>query len=161
VSSRAPRRQLIEFVRFFAAEIECGKYPYIEFDADDRWHQRIYRDPRVDLWLISWLPSQSTELHDHGGSSGVFSVLSGELTEALPGAAGQIREWARPAGATVSFGPYYIHDVRNLSAAPAVSVHAYSPPLTSMNHYDLDETGPVRIHTLRTDDPEPRVQAAV
>jgi predicted metal-dependent enzyme (double-stranded beta helix superfamily) len=160
VSSRAPRRQLIEFVRFFAAEIECGKYPYVEFDADDRWHQRIYRDPRVDIWLISWLPSQSTELHDHGGSSGVFTVLTGELTEALPSFGARIREVQRSAGATVSFGPHYIHDVRNMSAAPAVSVHAYSPPLTSMNYYDLDETGPVRIHTLYTDDPEPAVRAA-
>jgi predicted metal-dependent enzyme (double-stranded beta helix superfamily) len=161
VSVRVPRRQLIEFVRFFAAEIECGKYPYVEFDADDRWHQRIYRDPRVDLWLISWLPSQSTELHDHGGSSGAFTVLSGELTEAVPTRGARIRELPRAAGATVSFGPHYIHDVRNMGTEPAVSVHAYSPPLTSMNYYDLDETGPVRIHTLHTDDPEPRMRAAV
>lgn len=40
-------------------------------------------------------------------------------------------------GAARSFGPGHIHDVRNSSAAPAVSVHAYSPPLTSMQRFDL------------------------
>jgi len=34
-----------------------------------------------------------------------------------------------------------VHDVRNLSVAPAVSVHAYSKPLTSMTCYDLADGG--------------------
>jgi hypothetical protein len=37
-----------------------------------------------------------------------------------------------------AFGPDYAHDVRNVSLAPAVSIHAYSPPLTDMNEYELD-----------------------
>jgi hypothetical protein len=36
------------------------------------------------------------------------------------------------------FGPDYAHDVRNVSIAPAVSIHAYSPPLSDMNKYELD-----------------------
>jgi hypothetical protein len=36
-----------------------------------------------------------------------------------------------------SFGPDYIHDVRNDSAQPAVSIHAYSPPLTTMRRFDV------------------------
>ncbi|HUZ56901.1 MAG TPA: hypothetical protein VMU94_30825 [Streptosporangiaceae bacterium] len=36
-----------------------------------------------------------------------------------------------------SFGPDYIQDVRNVSAEPAVSIHAYSPPLTSMRRFDV------------------------
>src|SRR5690349_14507437 len=67
--------QLIEFTRFYADEVANGMYPYIDYDPDQRWHQRIYRDRRVDIWLISWLPTQGTQLHDHGGSSGAFSVL--------------------------------------------------------------------------------------
>lgn len=38
-------------------------------------------------------------------------------------------------------GPGYVHDVRNTSAGPAVSVHAYSPPLTEMTRYDLTPGG--------------------
>jgi predicted metal-dependent enzyme (double-stranded beta helix superfamily) len=159
VINRVPRRQLIDFTRFYADEVASGRYPYVRFDEDERWHQRIYRDPRIDIWVISWLPTQCTELHDHGGSSGAFTVLTGALTEAVPSPAG-IRDTVRAAGTSVGFGPHYIHDVRNLAAEPAVSVHAYSPPLTTMNFYDVDDHRIVRVRSLVTDDPEPALQSA-
>jgi hypothetical protein len=151
--------QLVEFSRFVAAEVSAGRYPYVQYDESERWHQRLYRDQRVDVWLISWLPSQGTQLHDHGGSSGAFTVLSGELSEAIYQPGGQsMVERRRGAGQSVGFGPRYVHDVRNLSDEPAVSVHAYSAPLTSMNFYDVDDTGSLqRLATLATDDPEPAV----
>lgn len=146
--------QLIEFTRFYADEVASGQYPYIDYDEKERWHQRIYRDRRVDVWLISWLPSQGTQLHDHGGSSGSFTVLSGRLSEAVvTGSA--LHDHDRVGGDSVGFGPQYIHDVRNHSDAPAASVHAYSPPLTTMNFYDLADGGFRTIASLATDDPEP------
>lgn len=151
--------QLIEFTRFFADEVAEGKYPYIDYDADERWHQRIYRDRRMDVWLISWLPTQGTQLHDHGGSSGSFSVLSGELTEAVVGGGVELTDHQRTAGESVGFGAHYVHDVRNLSDAPAVSVHAYSPPLTTMTYYDLADGELTRIASLATDDPEPAFES--
>jgi quercetin dioxygenase-like cupin family protein len=146
--------QLIEFTRFYADEVAGGKYPYIDYDPDERWHQRIYRDRRVDVWLISWLPTQGTQLHDHGGSAGSFTVLSGMLTEAVAGGA-SLLDNERRAGDSVGFGPHYIHDVRNLADAPAASVHAYSPPLTTMTFYDLNDGKLETIASLATDDPEP------
>lgn len=149
--------ELIEFTRFVADEVSGGSYPF-DFDAAARWYRRIYRDPSVDVWLISWLPSQGTHLHDHGGSSGAFAVVSGQLTEAvyLPAAGpGELREHVRGTGCTVGFGPQYVHDVRNLSDAPAVSVHAYSAPLTAMTYYDLDGGVLRPATTVVTDDPEP------
>jgi predicted metal-dependent enzyme (double-stranded beta helix superfamily) len=158
--------QLLAYARFVADQVRAGRYP-VEYDPAQRWHQRLYRDRRVDLWLISWLPSQGTQLHDHGGSAGAFAVLSGELAEAIyqPGRpAGRRLEPGRPAlterrrgsGSGVGFGPGYVHDVRNLSRAPAASVHAYSPPLTSMGFYDLDQDGGLRtLATVPTEDPEP------
>jgi hypothetical protein len=64
------------------------------------------------------------------------------------------RRWhQRSAGSGVSFGP---HDVRILSGSPAVSVPPYSPPLTSMDFYDLDPAaGLRRLASLLTEDPEP------
>jgi hypothetical protein len=150
--------QLIDFTRFYALEVESGRYPYIDFDPDQRWHQRIYRDRRVDVWLISWLPTQGTELHDHGGSAGAFTVLSGTLGEAVV-TSGQLHDHDRPAGDSVGFGPRYVHDVRNVSSEPAVSVHAYSAPLTSMTYYDLADGRLERIASVVTDDPEPEVRA--
>jgi quercetin dioxygenase-like cupin family protein len=155
--------QLSGFSRFFADEVCSGKFPYVDFDPDQRWHQRIYRDRRVDVWLISWLPTQGTQLHDHGGSSGSFTVLSGVLTEAVvtgraaPGR--HLRDHERGAGSTIAFGPHYVHDVRNLGDDPAVSVHAYSAPLSSMTYYDLADGVLSPITTLATDDPEPEFVA--
>jgi hypothetical protein len=160
--------QLIDFSRFYADEVATGRYPFVDFDPDERWHQRIYRDGRLDVWLISWLPSQGTQLHDHGGSSGAFSVLTGALTETVvSGRRNGVREASdhrRPAGESVGFGAHYVHDVRNTSDAPAVSVHAYSPPLAQMSYYDLDAGALTPLATVATDDPEtefvPTVRAA-
>ena len=153
---------LIDFTRLYADEVAAGKFPYVEYDERERWHQRLYRDRRIDIWLISWLPTQSTALHDHGGSSGAFTVIEGALVETVDAGAVDAREALRPAvreitrraGDSVAFGPAYIHDVRHAGSAPAVSVHAYSPPLTSMTYYDLDDTGLRPIVTVATDDPE-------
>jgi hypothetical protein len=153
--------QLIEFTRFYADEVAKGKYPDIDYDEERRWHQRIYRDRRVDVWLISWLPTQGTPLHDHGGSSGSFTVLSGRLAEAVVGG-GRLHEHERGIGESVGFGPRYVHDVRNLSTLPAASVHAYSPPLTEMTFYDLADGRLEKLASVPTDDPEPDfgIQAA-
>jgi quercetin dioxygenase-like cupin family protein len=148
------QRQLLELTRFYAAEVAAGKYPYVDYDADERWHQRVYRDRRMDVWLISWLPEQGTQLHDHGGSSGSFTVLSGVLCESVV-SRGRARDLRRAAGDSVAFGRHYVHDVRNTSSAPAVSVHAYSPPLTTMTYYDLDGGRLEPIASLATEDPEP------
>jgi predicted metal-dependent enzyme (double-stranded beta helix superfamily) len=147
--------QLAAFARLYADEVSAGDYPYVDFDPDERWHQRLYRDRRVDIWVIGWLPSQGTQLHDHGGSSGSFTVLDGTLTETVF-TRGGLRDHRRGAGSQVGFGAHYVHDVRNLSDTPAVSVHAYSPPLTTMNFYDpIEGGGLTRLGTLATDDPEP------
>jgi hypothetical protein len=165
-STRNPSRfslnpiELVDYTRLIADEVGAGRYPYVEYDSAERWHQRLYRDQRVDLWLISWLPSQGTQLHDHGGSSGAFTILLGDLDEAIyqPGRAA-LRDLKRASGASVGFNNRYVHDVRNLSDAPAISVHAYSPPLTTMTFYDVDELGRLQaLATLATDDPEPIVE---
>lgn len=44
-----------------------------------RWYERIYDCADYDLWVISWMPGQSTGFHDHGSSSGAFVVATGVL----------------------------------------------------------------------------------
>ena len=56
---------------------------------------------------------------------------------------------AVPRGEVRSFGPWYIHDVINASVQPAVSVHAYSPPLTSMRRFEFGPGGLERV-TMET-----------
>jgi hypothetical protein len=37
-----------------------------------------------------------------------------------------------------------VHDVENRAVEPAVSVHAYSPPLTAMSYYGVTPEGRLR-----------------
>jgi rhodanese-related sulfurtransferase len=87
-----------------------------------------------DIWVISWLPGQSTGFHDHGESAGAFVVATGTLEEHRPGESTIVIHPGQPR----AFGAYYAHDVGNATSAPAISIHAYSPPLNEMNKYDLD-----------------------
>lgn len=99
-----------------------------------RWYERLHLGADYDVWLITWLPGQSTGFHDHGESAGAFAVAMGTLEEHR---LGHEPHEVRP-GESRTFGSSYTHDVRNGSAAPAVSIHAYSPPLTEMTHYEVD-----------------------
>ena len=52
-----------------------------------------------------------------------------------------------------------MHDVANTADDPAVSVHAYSPPLSAMSYYDVEDvagtTGHQRLRRTRTELVEP------
>ena len=146
--------QLIELTEEVARDVRNGRYE-IHADAEERWHVRIHCDDQVDVWLISWTKDQGTQLHDHGGSSGAFSVVTGVLSEAMWSTiGGNLTEGTRRAGDTVVFGENYVHDVRNLDEQTAVSVHAYSPPLSLMNYYDTEDNGLIKLASVWTDDPE-------
>lgn len=143
--SHAPRRpaptplalaDLVGLTRRVADEVRAGHHPVV-VDPDRRWYRRLHGDDFVDVWLIVWATEQAAELHDHGGSLGALTVVSGGLVE---------QRWdgtvmrSRPLRArrSVGFGLGHVHDVGNPSTAPAVSVHAYSPPLTAMSYYAVD-----------------------
>src|SRR4051812_22899633 len=129
--------ELAETTRRFAEEVRDGRHE-VRADPSDRWHVRLHADDRVDVWLISWTTEQGTQLHDHGGSAGAFTVVEGELTESAwagSRATGALTALTRGTGETVVFGTHYVHDVVNRAEATAVSVHAYSPPLSVMHYY--------------------------
>jgi predicted metal-dependent enzyme (double-stranded beta helix superfamily) len=115
----------------------------VRLDPEGRWYEQVHLDDRYELWLISWLPGQSTGFHDHGGANGAFSVVWGALEESVVPRSG-ITATVRPVtqGVVRAFGPHHVHDVRNTATdGVAVSVHAYSPPLSAMNRYDLTPGG--------------------
>ncbi|MFD8781560.1 cysteine dioxygenase [Kitasatospora sp. NPDC059599] len=118
---------------------------HVRLSTEERWYRRLVAEDDHEVWLISWLPGQSTGFHDHGGSRGAFTVALGELEELSLGGPDQGLLIRRvPAGTARAFGPEYVHDVRNTASGPAVTLHAYSPPLSSMAHYDLRAGGLVR-----------------
>jgi rhodanese-related sulfurtransferase len=129
--SRTPE-ELANIVSLFASS--DGWMDKVRLRAEGRWYERQYHGLDYDIWVISWLPGQSTGFHDHGASSGAFVVATGILEEHSPGERTRVIHPGKPR----AFGPDYAHDVRNVSLAPAISIHAYSPPLSEMNEYELD-----------------------
>src|SRR5580704_15268833 len=130
-ASRTPE-ELAEIVSLFASSE--GWMEKVRLRAERRWYERLYHGPDYDIWVISWLPGQSTGFHDHGTSSGAFVVATGVLEEHSADERTRVIHPGKPR----AFGPDYAHDVRNVSLAPAISIHAYSPPLIEMNEYELD-----------------------
>jgi predicted metal-dependent enzyme (double-stranded beta helix superfamily) len=124
----------------------------VRFSRDRRWFQRLSLTEDYEIWLLSWLPGQHTGFHDHGDACGAFVVAQGEVRESLA-SVGSRRVRHRPAGeGTVTvFGTRYLHEVSNASAAPAVSVHAYSPPLTAMRRYEMTGSGLVLTGTEQSE----------
>jgi quercetin dioxygenase-like cupin family protein len=99
----------------------------VRYDAASRWYHRLRTGPGYEVWLLSWVPGQGSGLHDHGGSSGVLTVLDGALTERTDRGTR-----ALGSGAQRVFAPGYVHEVVNDSLEPAVSLHVYYPGLTDM-----------------------------
>lgn len=123
----------------------------LEFAADrQRWRNLLRYDPDErfavllddahgrQVWLLSWLPGQCTGLHDHGDTTGAFTVVSGRLTETVlrpgpsapsgtaPDGAGRRESLVVTAGQSRVFGPGYVHEVRNAGPDPVISVHVYT-----------------------------------
>ncbi|WP_370413100.1 cysteine dioxygenase family protein [Streptomyces fradiae] len=119
--------------------------PYVEYDATTRWYHRLRTGPGYEIWLLSWLPGQGSGRHDHGQSSGVLTVLSGELTERTERGGRSL-----DAGAQRVFAPGYVHEVVNDSLEPAVSLHVYYPGLTDMPMHESTRESPESMHESLT-----------
>src|SRR4051812_30423377 len=122
-------------VRYAAAPEQWPVAP--RFNPVDRWYHRLAEATDHEVWLLTWLPGQGTEIHDHGGSAGAFHVMSGSLTEdtvieGSPGHAPRIVARELGEGAGRRFGARHIHRITNRSGRPAVSVHVYGPALRTM-----------------------------
>jgi hypothetical protein len=153
----------------YADEVLSGHYDHLLPAAgppsDDRWYTRLHGDDELDVWLISWVPDRSTELHDHGGSLGALTVLSGALRETRWDGE-KLKRRRLTAGDQAAFPLGWVHDVvwapeqRETSpilplATPTLSVHAYSPPLTAMSYYEVTNRNTLRRkRTELTDVPE-------
>ena len=132
----------------------------VRFDLTERFYSRLHLDDFVEVWLICWDIGQDTLLHDHGGSVGAFTVASGALTEDF-GALHRtgLRTRRHTAGDAVGFGADYLHNLVNVGTEPTVSIHAYSPPLRSMNFYCWLPSGMHHLREIVCDTPEPDTTA--
>ena len=118
--------------------------PYVGFKEGAYARHRVFICAHAELLVLCWRPGQRTPIHDHAGSFGAVRVLEGFMWETLfemDEGAGLLyksaREWT-PGYVTGADVPD-IHQLGNpdVSGADLITLHLYSPPLTSLNVYKV------------------------
>lgn len=104
-------------------------------DGHGRWWRHLGQATEWEAWLEGWPAGDRIELHDHGGSATAIRVVAGRLLETAVGTGGRLTRRRLEAGSTTWLPPSHVHDLVNVDAVPALSVHVYSPPLRTMTYY--------------------------
>lgn len=112
------------------------------------------------VWALGWGNGEGTDIHDHAESSAGIHVLRGSVTEKVylapkntdyigdskKEAGIDVREHEHDvgSGSTMTIPAPYIHEVSGHMPdfnSKAITVHAYYPPLKSMNYFTKDAKG--------------------
>lgn len=134
------RRELRDLVSRIAAEPEQWQ-GLVRHGTPERHFEQLWRDAHVDVWVITWTNGNDTGFHDHDVSRGAVAVVEGELTEERLVVGGAPRRLRHAAGETFDFDASHVHRMCLDAAGPAVSIHAYSPPLWRMGAYTVAPDG--------------------
>lgn len=137
---------VVELERLALAIVDHPKLwqPLVIEDAHRRRYRLLYEDDRIDVWVLSWMGGQGTGFHDHDLSAVGLACAQGEVVERqmlLPNGATSVH---MTAGVGRQGPPGYIHSVAHVEGHPAVTIHAYSPPLLRVGQYRVDDEGVLR-----------------
>lgn len=130
-----------------------ARWRHLVRHADDlRVYEQIWDDPQVNAWLICWSEDQDTGFHDHDESTAAIAVVSGEVREdRLCVGPPPVSRVIGP-GATFTVPPVAIHRVLHSGRQPAVTIHAYSPPLVRSGAYRLGSQGELEREVLTVEE---------
>ena len=137
---RIPTGELLEFVDDLAARPDLWRH-LVRHSDDGRVYEQIWDDELVNAWLICWSEDQDTGFHDHDHSEAAIAVVEGHISEE------RLRLGREPAarvigpGGTAVVPAVAIHRVLHAGVGPAVTIHAYSPPLRQTGAYRVGPDG--------------------
>jgi mannose-6-phosphate isomerase-like protein (cupin superfamily) len=132
-----------ELERFAAGLVDSPeRWQHLVRHAEDvRVYEQIWDDDDVNAWVICWSEDQDTGFHDHDESAAAIAVVSGCVREDRLTIAGAPRSRELGPGTTFTVPPVAIHRVLHAGDRPAVTIHAYSPPLRRMGAYRIGVDG--------------------
>jgi predicted metal-dependent enzyme (double-stranded beta helix superfamily) len=113
----------------------------VRHDAGSRIYEEIWNDAYVNAWLVCWSADNDTGFHDHDLSAAAIAVVRGAVCEERLTLIGEPLRRTFAAGETFRLGASAIHRVRHAGAGPAVTIHAYSPPLERQGVYFTSRNG--------------------
>jgi len=126
--------------------------PLVRHDTSERVYELVHRDADVELYLVCWMPGHDTGFHDHDHSAAAITVLAGEITEELLSLSGAV-ERRVGGGEVLEIAKEAIHRVRHSGSEPAVTLHAYSPPLSRVGTYEFADDGALLRHPRPAETP--------
>lgn len=153
--SRSARRSLdpIDPAAIARTLAPATRWPGPLAEVGRRSWRLLAATPQFDAWVIAWPQGGHVSLHDHGPSRGALAVVQGTLAETVPWRddAGRLTlvRHDLPVGSLLSLEMGHIHDVTNSRPETAVSLHVYSPPLTSMTYYDMTGGRTLQARSMR------------
>jgi len=113
----------------------------VRHSGEARVYEQIWDDDDVNVWLICWSEDQDTGFHDHDEAAAAIAVISGTVREERLTMRSAPRARELGAGAVFTVPPSAIHRVLHSGNGPAVTIHAYSPPLSRTGAYRLGPEG--------------------
>jgi mannose-6-phosphate isomerase-like protein (cupin superfamily) len=113
----------------------------VRHSDDMRVYEQIWDDEGVNAWVICWSEDQDTGFHDHDESAAGIAVVSGSVREDRLTLSGQPVSREIGPGTTFTLPPVAIHRVLHAGTGPAVTIHAYSPPLRRTGAYRVADDG--------------------
>lgn len=132
--------ELRSFVKALAAHPEVWG-DRVRHVPDQRIYEELLSDAHVTAWLICWMADHDTGFHDHDVSAGAVAVIEGSVREERLTIDAPPRDRTFEVGESFHFSPADIHRIRHAGAAPAVTLHVYSPPLLRMGAYAIGSDG--------------------
>jgi mannose-6-phosphate isomerase-like protein (cupin superfamily) len=132
--------QLKRFAERLAAEPGLWR-DLVHHSADDRLYEQIWDDELVNAWLICWSEDQDTGFHDHDRSEAAIAVIEGQIREERLRLGSDPEARVIGPGGTVIVPAVAIHRVLHAGGEPAVTIHAYSPPLRRTGAYRVGPGG--------------------
>jgi quercetin dioxygenase-like cupin family protein len=126
--------------------------PLVQHDPGERQYELVHRDEQLEVYVVCWMDGHDTGFHDHDESAAAIAVLQGAVTEERLGLGVTVDVLLR-AGDTVTIAREAIHRVRHAGRAPAVTLHAYSPPLSRVGTYEVAGDGALLRHPTSPDVP--------
>jgi predicted metal-dependent enzyme (double-stranded beta helix superfamily) len=123
----------------------------IRHDPGDRVCELLQLSDDVELWLVCWADGHDTGFHDHDHSAALIAVVSGAIREE------RLMLLDEPISATHEQGTWVavpsgdIHRVTHAAGRPAVTLHAYSPPLERVGAYVVADDGRLRRNVAPAD----------
>lgn len=139
--------ELEDYVRDLAAHPERWEH-LVAHDPDARVYEELLRDDHVAVWLICWMHDHDTGFHDHDISAGAVAVAAGSVREDRLVLGGEPSSRIVETGEALHFAPSDIHRVLHAGDEPAVTIHAYSPPLWRMGAYEVRPGGELARHSV-------------